>query len=201
MTAYKDKILTASSLAECTSDSYNKLQQRSLWIPSYPSGGTGIDADPVDTVAADGPEGHRRYVIVTIATNTARIIDDSIDWRDRLFDVRCRVLSSSGKLPGGASENQFASSAVAPNTYTDGLWYSGSGALGAAGVEVATGVPPASGCALNLLDDATYPATNAHLYVEGNAVSATYRLGIYNANGSTLYFALMLTATAKLGKV
>lgn len=73
-----------------------------------------------------------------IANGTLMLIDQSIDWRDRI--VRGEYLEHAGAAdyPGGATDYAFASSA----TVYRFIFYTGTGAQDAGGADVTNGNPP-----------------------------------------------------------
>lgn len=208
MATFQDKITTFAALSQVPSDTLNKIQQRSIATPSWPTvGSPQLDAFPVDLVNASGPEQYIRYGITasTLAfQNDVLVLDDSIDWMDRLivftyqfFPVGITPDGADG-LPGGARDDLFNQQAtVSKNALIDGkLCYTAAGAVTAGAVNPTAGNPPviagAAGCFAQYLDS----SNDLILYVER---LTPFRLCIYNESGDDYFLGFKVWASGKIG--
>lgn len=121
-----------------------------------------------------------------LADNTEVLIDDSINWRDRLMQVEyMRFPAGGADMPGGASDYNFPTAFV-QLTILEGM--SASGAYTAAGGAVSSpGNPPTFGpvpgplTSYAILLEAPGPNTGVWLYCKGG--DATGKLYLYNDLG------------------
>lgn len=152
---------------------------------------------------AVGMDGRVWTAATDLADATERLIDDSINWRDRLVDLSyLRFASGGADLPGGASDYNF------PYAFTagaSGWYYLGSGAYSAAGGAVSSGTPPTFGpvpgplTAYAIRLEAPGPGTGVWLYCKG--ADATGKLYLYNdlGGGAILRAFLSFRGSGALG--
>ncbi len=117
------------------------------------------------------------------------LVDDSIDWRDRVLEGTFKNLLVAGDSLGGATEHNFSNTFP---TLVDG--YTGTGGKDAGGADPSAGNPPvlAAGKYAVSLNGAT---KTIWVY----ALGSTGALYFYNNSGGTVYPYLSLTASGDAG--
>lgn len=140
--------------------------------------------------AALGEDGRVWQAAANLADATERLIDDSINWRDRLVELEyLRFAAGGADLPGGASDYNFPYAFIAG---AQGTYYLGSGAYSAAGGAISSGTPPAYGplpgpvTGYAILLEVPGPGTGVWLYCK--AADATGKLYLYNDLGGGAVF-------------
>lgn len=143
-----------------------------------------------------------RYGYLVIANNTTTILDDGMDWRDRLCDVRALAQASSTAEPGGVTdmttsppspEATLSGAAASPflaSIQINQLWYSG------LGWDAAAAVPNYAAQFIGI-DTATGQATPRTIFLYADSV--TGYLKIRNTDGGTRTLAIWIKASPALG--
>lgn len=121
--------------------------------------------------------GARAFLAQSIANNVEQLLDDSVDWRNRIVTVYARY-SNVDIVPGGAQDTSFNGGAVQPRVF-----YSGSGRP--------TGTPIVTPQHLTL-----FTSDRLAVFVD----EATGGLYLRNESGATQYIALVIQATPQIGK-
>lgn len=147
-----------------------------------------------------------RYGYLVIANNTTTVLDDGMDWRDRLCDVRALAQASSTAEPGGVTDmttsppspQGFLSVAPASpfldSIQANQLWYSGLGWDGVAAV------PNYAVQLIQINVSATVglaSATPRSIFVYADSV--TGYLTIKNTDGGTRTIAIWVKSSPPLG--
>ena len=118
-----------------------------------------------------------------------RVIDTSVDWRNRWVWGTFRNLGAADRRPGQASDHvpNDPASAVSRRDFED---WTGTGGVGAASATVANGTPPvfADNCFAVLLDEGATSADRVLLY----ARPSDGALCLYNDSGATLHAELLV---------
>lgn len=147
-----------------------------------------------------------RYGYLVIANNTTTVLDDGMDWRDRLCDVRILCQPDATSAPAGVTDMTMSPPSpqgflsVAPaSPFVDSiqanqLWYSGLGWDGAAAVpNYAVQLIQINVSATVGLASATPRSIFAY------ADSVTGYLKIRNTDGGTRTLAIWIKASPALG--
>lgn len=123
-----------------------------------------------------------------IANATLMLIDQSIDWRDRIVRGEYLDHSTSTSYPGGANDYDFAAGTL----YTF-MFYTGTGGLDAGGSAVTNGNPP-------VVASGKYAyAITANLFIYCDPT--TGKLKLYNNTGGAKKIPTVFArCTADLGK-
>lgn len=153
-----------------------------------------IPATDTPTIAIKGADG-RWWNTPTggITDGTLRVIDASVDWRNRVVWGVLQVLGAADRRPGAANAHLV-------NDPTASTWvrlfegWTGTGGVGAASATVADGTPPviASGSYAVILDEGATSAARVWLY----ARPSDGALCLYNASGAALHATLRVYGAA-----
>lgn len=134
-----------------------------------------------------------------VADGTLRVLDTSVDWRERRVWGTLRVLGAANRRPGQASDHLLndPTSGIATRAF-DG--WTGTGGKGAAGATVADGTPPTitDDQFSVILDEGATTADRVWLY----ARPSDGALCLYNDSGAALHAELLVwgaRASASLG--
>ena len=118
-----------------------------------------------------------------------RVVDASVDWRNRRVWGSFKNLGAADRRPGQASDHipNDPAGAVSRRVFED---WTGTGGVGAASATVANGTPPvfADNCFAMLLDEGATSADRVLLY----ARPSDGALCLYNDSGATLHAELLV---------
>ena len=147
-----------------------------------------------------------RYGYLVITNNTTTVLDDGMDWRDRLCDVRILCQPDATSAPAGVTDMTMSPPSpqgflsVAPaspfvdSTQVNQLWYSGLGWDGAAAT------PNYAVQCIQINNSATVglaSATPRSIFAYADSVTGT--LKIKNTDGGTRTLAIWIKASPALG--
>ena len=123
-----------------------------------------------------------------IANATLMLIDQSIDWRDRIVRGEYLDHSTSTSYPGGANDYDFAAGTL----YTF-MFYTGTGGLDAGGSAVTNGNPP-------VVASGKYAyAVTANLFISSEPTTGEHKL-YNNTGGAKKTRTVFARCTADLAK-
>lgn len=152
-------------------------------------------ADGATAIALNGADG-RWWTTpdAGVSDGTLRVVDASVDWRQRRLWGVFRSLGAAARRPGEADDHVPNDPTAAPNAMAFNGW-TGGGGLGAAAATVANGTPPtiADNQYAVLLDEGATTADRVWLY----ARPSDGALCLYNDSGATLHAELLVWGAAE----
>lgn len=127
-----------------------------------------------------------------LADGELRIVDNSIDWKNRRLLGVFRALGAANRRPGQADDHVGNDPALAVGTRSFDGW-TGTGGVGAAAATVANGTPPelADNAFAVVVDEGATSADRVYLY----ARPSDGALCIYNDSGATLHADLVVAGS------
>ena len=188
------KVVTCVPGALAASADWNNIQERARGLLAA--------AQNNDLSGLEGTDGFVHQADASLATATLRLVDDTIDWRDRIVSGWFARVGANDCVGQSTDYNlgDPAATSVALSTFEGE--YTGTGAYsatGGSGTAVSNGSPPVWG-ASGVRSTAIVVDAHGSGYVYLYADPTTGYLYVYNNSGSSLYWVLFVEATSDTGK-